>query len=529
MAKLDAGRRWPAWTPFAGAFVAYAALAVVLTFPLVVHLSSHVPVDLEDSLWYVTMLRWNADVTPLTGAWWNGFAFYPSTGTMAFSDHMLGASVIASPLQWLGLNPIAAYNVTFLASFVLCAIAAHALAFTLTRRHDAAAICGLAFGFSPYRLGHLAHLELLMAFGIPLALLALHGYLRTRRAASLALFSAALALQALSASYYALFFGVLLVMWMTWFLRPHMWRTAVAIVTAGAAAVVVLWPVIAGYSAIHQRHHLSRDVAEVLTYSADVTSLVTASEFSTLWGWTSALNGGERQLFPGLTVLVLVGVAAAATRRRAAPPRDHLSRASAICWAAAAAIAVWAVAAYARPYKPLSVAVALAIVATVLSRTARTAFRERSPLAFYLVAAAGLFLCSLGPRPSFLGEQVLYEPPYAWLMRLPLFADGAIPVPAVRVPARFGMLVALCLSVGAALAFARLAVSRRTAGALFAVAACGIIADGWVRNLPLRDPRAAVPAASTDNAAALMMLPLGDSKTDTASRHTNMPRVSNTR
>src|SRR5207342_623291 len=100
---------------------------------------------------------------------WDGFAFYPATGMLAFSDHRLGESLLSTPLQWLGASPIAAHNLTLLATFPLCAITAHWLGFTLTRRHDAAAIAGLSFGFCPYRIAHLPQLEMLAAFGMPAA------------------------------------------------------------------------------------------------------------------------------------------------------------------------------------------------------------------------------------------------------------------------------------------------------------------------------------------------------------------------
>ena len=59
----------------------------------------------------------------------------------------------------------------------------------------------------------------------------------------------------------------------------------------------------------------------------------------------------------------------------------------------------------------------------------RGAFGRRSAFAFYAIASVVLALCSLGPKPTFAGHQFLYEPPYAWLMRLPIFS-------AIRVPAR---------------------------------------------------------------------------------------------
>ena len=167
--------------PFVVAFLCYAALTAIVTYPLVLHLKNAVPSDLGDPLLSTALLWWNAHVLPLTERWWNGFAFAPATGTLAFSDHRLGLSLIASPLQWLGVSALAAYNLVLLLTFPLCALAAHVLGFTLTKRHDAAAICGLAYGFNPFRIAHLSHLELLAGFAMPIALAALHMYLRDRR------------------------------------------------------------------------------------------------------------------------------------------------------------------------------------------------------------------------------------------------------------------------------------------------------------------------------------------------------------
>jgi hypothetical protein len=81
------------------------------------------------------------------------------------------------------------------------------------------------------------------------------------------------------------------------------------------------------------------------------------------------------------------------------------------------------------------------------------------------------------------------------------------------------MLVALALSTAAALAFARLTASTRARRALLIGAAAGIIADGWIRELPVLDPGRDLPRASQDKAAALMMLPLGDPRADTAAMY----------
>lgn len=515
----------------AAALTGYSALAVLLTFPLILSLPSRLPKDLGDPLLVTSILWWNADVLPLTAQWWSGFGFFPATGMMAFSEHFLGASLIASPLQWLGCSPTTAYNLTFLASFPLCAGAAHALAWTLTRRHDAAVVCGLAYGFNPYRVAHIEHLELLLAFGMPAALAALHLYVESRHAKWLVAFAAALTLQVLSASYYALFFTVFLGLWLIWFVRPRAWRDTLSIVAAAGVAALAVLPILVGYSGIHENYNLTRDFTqEILSYSADLSSFVTASPLSAVWGWTAPLNGGERQLFPGLTIVLLSVVAACVRWRSRIERGDGMARVSTWLWGlsiALVAVAMWARIAgpwqlewgwlkvsVGTPYKPLSVAVVVAAGAVAFGPTFRAAWRRQSVIAFYLLAAALLFLCSLGPRPTLLGEQVLYEPPYAWLMRLPYFGDT------VRVPARFAMLGILALSIAGSLAFHRLSSLTRHKVALFAVVAVGVLADGWIGTLPLPAvPQSALPIPSGERSAAVLELPLGDVWRDSAAMY----------
>ena len=506
--------------PLVGWAAVYVALTIVVTFPLVTRLSSTVAHDLGDPLMSVSLLWWNAHVLPLTERWWNGFAFFPAPGMIAFSDHRLGESLIASPLQWLGCSPVTAYNLTLLATFPLCALAGHALGFVLTRRHDAAAVCGLAYGFNPYRMAHLSHLELLAAFGMPVALAALHRALATRQRRWMVAFAAALVLQGLCTSYYIAFFAVLLALWIAWFVK---WRDRWLILPLAGALLclaVALWPLAREYARIHAFYGMSRTVEEVMMYSADVTSLVTANSALALWGWTSGLNFGEAQIFPGLIIAMLVLAGAALSLRHRQVPRDRGSSAAAVLCAVAAAYLVVAVATtFTGPwsltigplkisadvfYKPFSVAIAALVFAAAASRRGRDAWARRSVPGFYLVATVAMFLCSFGPAPTFLGRQVLYKPPYAWLMQLPVFSTE------IRVPARFAMLGVLTLSAGGAVAFDQLAGRHRARSLVAALLMIGIVAEGWLRELPLPalpEPLATERAAGFD---AIVELPLGD-------------------
>lgn len=526
------------WRACAAALAAFSAIAIALTWPLLLRLSSAVPHDLGDPLFSATVLWWNSHVVPLTTRWWNGFFFAPATGTIAFSDHDLGESLIASPLLWLGLSPAAAYNVTLLATFPLSALAAYWLGFVLTRRHDGAAVCGLAFGFTPYRLAHIEHLQLLAAYGMPAALAALHRARETRRAAWLAVFAAALLLQGLCTSYYLLFFSVFVALWVLWFVDWRDWRLATGILVAAAAAALALVPVGIDYFRIHRFYGLERDYREILRFSADMTSLATASPMLALWGWTSSLNGPERQIFPGLTIVALTvaGATAAWRRERRAERIPMLGRLRAalivvsVVFLAvgleAAIVGPWRidlgflVVAADAPFKPITVALVALVAAVAISPTGRAAWRVRSPLAFYLGAALFLFLCSFGPTPTFLGRQVLYRPPYAWLMRMPVFASG------VRVPARFAMPAILALAAAGSLAYAgltagltgrRLATSKRYAIAALVLA--GILVDTWTTGVPLPRVPAAWPSGYAAGGAAVVELPLGEVFEDTAAMY----------
>src|SRR5688572_15205418 len=154
-------------------FLLYSLITLALTLPLVRQLGSAFPHDPGDPALNTWILWWNAQTVPLTPSWWNAPAFHPIEGVLSFSETLLGLSVLSTPLQWFGASPLVAYNVIFLLTFPLCGIAAYLLALEITRRRDAAFIAGVLFVFAPYRMSHLPHVQVLAAFGMPIALLGL--------------------------------------------------------------------------------------------------------------------------------------------------------------------------------------------------------------------------------------------------------------------------------------------------------------------------------------------------------------------
>ena len=135
------------------------------------------------------------------------------------------------------------------------------------------------------------------------------------------------------------------------------------------------------------------------------------------------------------------------------------------------------------------------------------AWRRRSPLLFYAVAAAVMLAFALGPVARLFGTPFWFFTPYYWLMQLP---GGH----ALRAPARFATLVSLCLSIAAALAFHRLSPRRRPA--LAAVVALAVTLEGWVPHMGIGMVPVPPDLGGLDREEVMLELPSADAYSDTA-------------
>src|SRR5262245_40750796 len=108
------GGRMPPLRASIGAAVVFIAVTVALTYPLITDLGAYIPSDTGDPCLNAWILWWNAQAVPYTTQWWNAPAFFPSPNALALSEHLLGLSLITTPIIWLSDNPQLAYNVAFL-------------------------------------------------------------------------------------------------------------------------------------------------------------------------------------------------------------------------------------------------------------------------------------------------------------------------------------------------------------------------------------------------------------------------------
>jgi hypothetical protein len=444
-----------------GLFV-FSALAIFWTWPLAVHLGTRVPHDPGDSILNIWILWWNAQAIPFTHAWWNPPVFYPMPGALALSEHLAGLSLFATPIQLAGGSPLAAYNVSMLLSYALSGFFAYLLAFRLTGSILAGLCAGLAFGFSPYRASQLAHIQVLTAQWMPLALLGLHEHVASGSRRGLAVFAIAWLLQALSNGYYLLFFPILVVLWLAWFVDWHLVpKRGLAIVAVWIAASLPLVPVLLKYREVHGILGLTRTVEEIRQFSAMPASFLHAPPILRVWPEGPAPTY-EQYLFPGLTAAALV---------------------------------------------------IAGLLMLLLRRGPHAAPSARAPLVFYAMATIVMWILALGPGGE--GTSASLVRPYTWLLWLPGF-DG------LRVTSRFAMPGSLCLAIAASLALVQFAPKpgrrRAVAGA---IVLAGIGLDGLTDAVPMHAPPRRVELPGPSN-ATVIELPPNDANVNVAAMYRSM-------
>ena len=516
-------------------FLVYCGIAVALTYPLILQMGSVLPNDAGDPALNTWILWWNTQTIPLSAAWWNAPVFFPASGVISFSENLLGLSLIATPLHWLGAGPQTSYNVVFFLTFPLSALGGYLLGYELTKRHDAAFIAGLLFGFAPYRIAHLPQIQSLASFPMPFALVGLHRYLRDPRPKWLALFAGGWFLQGICNGYYLLFFSVFVGLWLLWFASP--WsrpRQFLAISLAWVIAAIPILPMLLRYRAIHASFGFARDFGTIREFSADVASVLHATDHIALWGSLEVFRRPEGELFPGLTIVLLVVAGAILVRDRSRAQVNSwtlmrrilivLTVVTAVVSASAVVVGPWRLEPFgvrllsvANPIKPLTFSLVLALILALTSPALRRAYVTRSVIGFYAVAGFVMWLFCLGPAPTLMGNEIMYRGPYALLMCVPGFNT-------LRVPARFWMAVTLCLAVIGAMVFARLTETlgkMRLAAA--AIVAFGVLADTWMAAIPLAatpKPFAALECATASG--PIMELPLGSTYEDVAAMYRQM-------
>jgi len=476
VSSVRTARSFVSSTPFAAPLAVYAAATIALTWPLGRRLGTAVPGDLGDPLFSAWVLAW--DATHLGRGWWSANIFAPHPLALAYSEHLLPQALEIWPVYAATGNPILCYNLLFLSTFVLSAIAMFAFARDLTGDRSAAFVAGLAFAFTPYRIASIPHVQVLSAVWMPLVLLGFRRYVVTRRLAPLAGGAAAWVLQNLSSGYYLLFFSPVAFSYIAWELwRTGAWRDRralahVAIACAVVAAITV--PFLVPYLELRRLGFGARSLNEARRFSADVYAYFTADPNLRLWGpIAQAWPHAEGVLFPGMTIAALAIVGARPQATRPASLGGWIAAVAATAWTAVVIVLLLGdsirlpgikITSLARALASGAIGLALLCGASPRTRAAARAWLT-TPAGFFTLAALFAVAMSFGPDVRTRGRMVASGNVYALFYAYVPGFDG------VRVPARFATIVSLALAALAALAIARIARHRR----LVTIAASALI------------------------------------------------------
>ncbi|HTS12860.1 MAG TPA: hypothetical protein VMH00_12140 [Candidatus Limnocylindrales bacterium] len=320
--------------------------------------------------------------------------FYPTKVNLAWSttDPLAGALVL--PVSLFG-GPVLAYNVSLISQLVLAAFFGRLLCLRICGNELAALAGGLVFGFSPFLTAHaLGHLGLVTAFPIPLFVLMLHEILieeKTGWGYGVGL-GAALLLTALAHYDYTVlcvFFACFMVGIEVVLRGPEALKRTWKPISLGAATFFVgFLPILKLLVASRSVLPATRGLEHVQQFSADALGFLVPSWDHLLLGHFA--RGWDPKIFAaGFEGTVYVG----------------------------------------------PVVLLLAIVGAVKGRAVNSTWPIRA-----LILSVVFYLFSLGPRVRLLGDNLGIPGPAALFYRFRLAQF-------ISAPARFQVLVALCVSI----------------------------------------------------------------------------------
>jgi len=319
----------------------YGLLALVSTHPLWRHLTTAVPSDIGDPLLNTWILAWDGHALLTDPAHlFDANIFFPLKDTLAYSEHLLGTALPMLPILLISGEPVLAYNVAFLTSFMLSGFGLYLLALRYTGNRLAAFLAGLAFAFAPYRLSFIGHLSLLTIQWLPLALLYLDTFMsttsrqsrsaepfgrvcpeRSRRAQdrrshrSLALFAFFFICQAATSWHLAIFAAFIVALyvlgnWLTW-RATFSWSVLAGLGAVALVVALIMAPLILPYLRVLPELQMTRPWDTIVAFAATPTDYLAAYPANLFFGQLTAsfrTRPGfveEHTLFPGLLASVL--------------------------------------------------------------------------------------------------------------------------------------------------------------------------------------------------------------------------------
>jgi hypothetical protein len=267
--------------------------------------------------------------------------FYPEAQTLAYSEHLIGAALLALPVSWFTSNLVLILNFVLLLATFLTALGCDRLARECGASPRAALLAGIVGGLCGPRLSRLTQAHLATLHFVPLALAFAIRYARRRRRSDLLITLALFTAQALTSGHGGLFLALALALLLGGAMIARQLGPAEVIRDCGLAGAVILLvnaPFVIPYYEVRERVGLTRLLEDASGWAPSAGSWVLSPTRVQTWitsnfeGLKHALDGANTSLFPGFVFLALSGLGAASLLRR------RESRTTAALFAAALAL-----------------------------------------------------------------------------------------------------------------------------------------------------------------------------------------------
>lgn len=441
-----------------GRLVLGLLLAIGMTWPMAGKFDRAARLNFGDGEWSVWNVTWVAHaLTTRPTDLFQANIFHPDRDTLAYSEANVVTGALGAPFHLAtGGNPYATHNGAILTALVLAFVFAWGFAETLGASSATAAAFAVAFTYCPYLFARTAHIQLMMTFGLPLALQAFHRVLERPTAARGVWLGTSLAIQALACAYFGIFAGLTVGLGTLYYgVSRGLWRSSRYWIAVGLGAFVsvgLVVPFFLPYVRVQKELGFTRLIEDAAMYSADWQAWLASSAWAHRWmlPWLERWN---EVLFPGflLTALGLTGLVVGLHRAGAAPAPGA------------------------------GVAVDLRVDGPAARMTPLSPTHRRETTVFYGLVGLIAFWASFGPKAGL--YTVLYH-------TIPVFTF-------LRAPGRFGILVVLALGVLAVVALHTWLERRPPRAQLAGGALAALLFTAEYTTAPIRleDAPPSVPAA----------------------------------
>ena len=295
--------------------VIYALLLIAFTAPVSLDPGARTFAPGPDTRLYLWTLGWDLHALKTDPLHiFNANIFFPETQSLAYSEHLIGAALLALPLSLFTSNLDLTLNFVLLLATFLTALGCDRLARECGASPRGALLAGIVGGFSGPRLARLTQAHLATLQFVPWALAFAIRYLRDGRRRDLLVTLALFTAQAMTSGHGGLFLALSLAFLLGGAMVSRNLRPFQAVRDCGVAGALILivnLPFVIPYYEVRGRVGLTRVIEDAEGYAPSAGSWLQAPTrtqtaiSSGIAALRPSIDSANAALFPGFVFLGL--------------------------------------------------------------------------------------------------------------------------------------------------------------------------------------------------------------------------------